>query len=393
MPSISRDSLTKYISKSDSTIQRQIAELRLEYSRIAMIRNTFIASLRTKERIAPTILPTQSSGRWSYINPLLSNFPKKCINPECPKYHHEKTVECWSVRECIVPDPDTYWIEHDLNTVEHIIYCLVLAWRDRLEELRDGRDIHTRVTCNLFNLPYPSSPYDPHTGLEDEEWRLKVKWQGKDDTRRTMSKNFTYGGQYFYVQILKGTYKPRLPNRVYDNLVYNPMFVYSIPNIQSYLIEDSAGTLVPPDYEALAVSFVESNIEIQKRKAVVMEKCRRDKISRTLYGGKRHAYFSNQETAKELFNHIIQGTVASYINESCILLQRKFPNSYIIHNQHDSLKWCFPYESNTDSGRREEEAQVLEEYKKLTQRELRCRNNSAMITATYKITRRPTSMV
>lgn len=386
MESVSRNNLKKFIERKDiSATQRELALLRLEYSDIAMVKNTFIESLRNKERIYPTILPTQASGRWSYLKPPLSNFPKKCINPECPKYHHEKTPECWSCRDCIEPDPNTFWIEHDLNAVEHVIYCLILQWRERLEELKSGKDPHTRVTCDLFNLPYPSNPYDPHKAVEDTEWRIKVKWQGKDDTRRTMSKNFTYGGQYFYVSLCKPTYKPRLPSRNYQGLLYSPMFVYSIPNIQSYLIENEQGKLEPPKYEELAINFVESNVEIQKRKAYLMEKYRKEKVSRTLYGGPRKAWFSNAENAKELFNHVIQGTVASYIKESCILLQKEYPESYIIHNQHDSLKWAFEYESYTSKEQQEQEA--LETSKKICQRSLAVLDLEAEIGATFKIVR------
>ena len=385
MPSVSRDSLKKFLEKSNNSKARRLAQLRLEHSDIATLRNTFIKSLNNTNRIAPTILPTQASGRWSYINPPLSNFPKKCINPQCPKYHHEKTAQCWSIRDCLVPDTNTFWIEHDLDAVEHRIYCLILSWQERINELITGKDPHTKVTCELFNLPYPTNPYNPHTSIEDTQWRGLVHWQGKDDTRRTMSKNFTYGGQYFYVSICRPDYKPKKPNMVYKRLVYNPMFVYSIPNIQSYLIEDSEGNLVPPDYLNLAIRFVESNIEIQKRKAEWMERIRKDKIARTLYGAPRKFYFSNQSTAKEGFNHVIQGTVASYINESCILLQKEFPESYLVHNQHDSLKWAFTYQSQ--QGRAEEENQILAEVKKLTQRELFYNNSSIPITATYKIVR------
>src|SRR5258708_4246703 len=153
MPSTARDDIRDYITKGKGTeVQRRLAELRLEYSDIGTLRQTVLSSLIDAERLYPTILPTQASGRWSYINPNLSGFPKKCINPSCPKGHHEKTSECWSARDCIIPDPGTFWIEHDLDAVEHRIYALILKWDERLNDLRNGVDIHTPVTCSLFNL-------------------------------------------------------------------------------------------------------------------------------------------------------------------------------------------------------------------------------------------------
>jgi DNA polymerase I-like protein with 3'-5' exonuclease and polymerase domains len=388
--SISRDALLSLLQKDKvQGVQKELIDLRLQYSQIHTLRDTFLESLTHTQRIYPVILPTQASGRWSYIQPPLSGFPKKCINPACSQGLHEKTPLCWSVQDCLRPDKDTFWIHHDLDAVEHRIYALLLGWETRIQELTRGVDIHTPVACILFNLPLPRNLYNPHTSPEDIEWRKLVHWGGKDDGRRTIGKNMTYGSQYFYVSLdKKGTYRPKTPYRVYQKLIYNPMFVYSIPNIESFRIQDTDGQPTTPNYINLAIQFVESNIEIQKRKAVEMEKIRKDKIARTLYGGRRLFYFQNQHTAKEGFNHRIQGTVASYINESCVLLQDEFPSSYIVHNKHDSLIWAFVYESTTEQGRKEEEDQILERVKDLTQRELVYEYKSVPITATYTIVHR-----
>ena len=388
-----RDDIAAYLARGKGdNVQRRLAELRLAYSEIGTLSNTFLSALEGVERVTPTILPTQASGRWSYLDPPLSGFPKKCVNPDCPEYHHEKTKDCWGVRDCFIPDEGTFWIEHDLDAVEHRIYALILQWENRIKALLSGVDIHTPVTCSLFNLPLPINLLNPHTGEEDVKWRTETSWQGKDDTRRTMSKNFTYGGQYFYVRLARKNEKIRKPYRISNGLVYNPNYVYSIPNIQSYKVIDTDpyspnyGKLIIPNYEVLAVNFVEDkeNNEIQKRKAEVMEKCRRDKCSRTLYGGRRYAWFGSQDAAKALFNHIIQGTVASYINESVILLQREFPESYIIHNQHDSLKWAFEYKLGNKVV---QEQDTLDKVRKLCQRSFDMGQYSMPITATFKIVR------
>jgi DNA polymerase I-like protein with 3'-5' exonuclease and polymerase domains len=388
--SISRDALLSMLQKDKvQGKEKELIQLRLQYSHIHTLRDTFIESLTHTQRIYPVILPTQASGRWSYINPPLSGFSKVCINPQCPQGLHEKTTLCWSIQDCLRPDKGTFWIDHDLDAVEHRIYALLLGWDARIQELKRGIDIHTPVACTLFHLPVPRNLYNPHTSTEDRQWRQDVQWAGKDDQRRTIGKNMTYGSQYFYVSLdTRGTYKPKPPYRVYQKLIYNPMFVYSIPNIESFRIQDTDGHCTTPNYIDIAIHFIESNVEVQKRKALEMEKIRKDKVARTLYGGRRLFYFQNQQTAKEGFNHRIQGTVASYINESCILLQKEFPTSYIVHNKHDSLKWAFVYENITDQGRKEEEAQVLERVKQLTQRDLIYEERSIPITATYKIIHR-----
>ena len=386
MLSVNRDALQLYVTKGQHEAwQHELAQLRLNYSEIATLDHSFVASLENKARIYPTILPTQASGRWSYLNPPLSGFPKKCINPACPVGHHSRTKDCWDMRDCFLPDDGTFWIEFDLDAIEHKIYCLILDWKERLSDMATGIDIHTPVTCQLFQLPLPSNLQDPHTAPEDATWRETVHWQGKDDPRRTMSKNFTYGAQYFYVQLARGSTKPRLPRRQYRGLLYNPEFVYSIPHIQSYRIPNSVGELVVPDYLQLAIRFVESNSEIQRRKALWMEKICREKVVRTLYGGRRLFWLANEDTAKVGFNHIMQGTVASYINETAILLQKAFPESYLVHNKHDSLKWAFPYLSCSTIEQERQRATTLGLVKKHVERSLSYQDRSIKVTATFKI--------
>ncbi len=224
MPSIAKDKLKELLTKDTvNAIQKRIIELRLSYSEITTLLNHFLNKLDGLERIHPQVRPTQSTGRYSTTNPPLTNFPKKCINPACPKERHRKMSECWSLRDIITPDEGEFWIDYDADAIEARIYALFLGWKERLEEFNNNLDIHTPVTCALFGLPNPSNFLTCHDDLENEGWRSQVTWQGKDDKRRTMSKNFTYGGQYFYVEVSKRNIRP--PNYKYNDLIYNPHFV------------------------------------------------------------------------------------------------------------------------------------------------------------------------
>jgi len=335
MPSIAKDQLKKLLSSTDiDSIQRRIIELRLNYSEITTLLNHFISKLENKERIYPQVRPTQKTGRYSTTNPPLTNFPKKCINPTCLKERHRKTSECWSLRDIIRPDPDQFWMDFDADAIEARIYALKLSWEKRIDEFNRNLDIHTPVTCDLFSLPYPSNLLTCHDDLENEDWRSQITWQGKDDKRRTMSKNFTYGGQYFYVEINPNR-NVRYPNCKYRDLIYNPEFVFSIPGIHEYGLE-------PKELISLAHKFIESTYEIQCLKAIEMARIKRDKISRTMFGARRIFWQSNNETTKEGFNQEIQGTVVDYMNQTEILLQQRWPESRFIHNAHDGLKWSFP---------------------------------------------------
>src|SRR5438034_8118425 len=162
MPSIRKDVLKHYLTKKDLTqIERRIAELRLSYSECTTLLNHFVKKVSHEPRIYPRFLPTQASGRWSTLDPPLTNFPKRCINPGCPSERHRKGPTCWSMRDCILPDPGEFWLEFDLDAVEARIYALVLGWENRLDEFRRGSEIHTPVTCQLVDLQYPVFQVDP----------------------------------------------------------------------------------------------------------------------------------------------------------------------------------------------------------------------------------------
>lgn len=334
MPSIAKDKLKEILTKSElSEVQRRVAELKLDYSACTTLLNHFVSKLANKDRIFPQVRPTQVTGRYSTTNPPLTNFPKKCINPSCVKERHRKTPQCWSLRDIIMPDEGEFWMDFDADAIEARIYALFLGWDERLAEFNLDLDIHTPVTCALFDLPLPTNFLTCHSDEENESWRAATTWQGKDDKRRTMSKNFTYGGQYFYVELSKRNV--RYPNCKFNDLIYNPEFVFSIPDIHQYGLEGS--TLI-----TLAHKFIEATYPIQCRKAERMERIKREKMSRTLYGARRVFWSASKETAKEGFNHSIQGTVVDYMNDTEIRLKERWIDSRFIHNAHDGLKWSFP---------------------------------------------------
>ena len=365
MPTIAKDRLKELLNNNTlNEAERRITQLRLDYSEATTLLNHYIAKLSGTDRIYPQVRPTQKTGRYSTTNPPLTNFPKKCINPSCPQERHRKTEECWSLRDVIMPDEGEFWYDGDADAIEARIYALLLQWEHRIEEFNRNLDIHTPVTCNLFGITLPSNFETCHMDEENLNWRIVTQWQGKDDKRRTMSKNFTYGGQYFYVERSSRNIRP--PNYRYKELIYNPEFVLGIPGINEYGLEVN-------ELIKLAHKFVESNYEVQLRKADEMERIRKSKISRTLYGARRVFYQQSTETAKEGFNQQIQGTVVDYMNQTEIMLAKEFPTSHFIHNAHDGLKWAFDLK---------DQDKVMQSIKGITERPLRYKDHSIMITFT-----------
>lgn len=374
MPTINKNALKQLLdTASVSTVARRIAELRLEYSECTHLLNHFLKKVSNEPRIHPRMLPTQNSGRWSTVDPPLTNFPKKCINPECPPERHRKTNDCWSMRDLILPDPGELWIEFDLNAVEARIFALLFHWQERLDEFTHDYDIHTPVCCQLFKLPQCSNRVDPHSAPEDEAWRQAIKWQGKDDKRRTIGKNLTFGGQYFYIAYDPSRSRVRRPLRYHEGLIYNPEFVLTIPDIDTYGLERE-------ELIELAHQFVISTTAIQVKRAHMMADIQRRRVARSLYGFRRIFFTSSQETAKEGFNHVVQSTVVDFINETAIQLAQTYPDSHLIHNAHDNLKWAFPW-----SGQESEAHTYLQAVKALVERPLEYDSVSVPITGTFKV--------
>jgi len=342
VPSISREALTKLLPRLErGSKQEQIALLRLNFSRDSHTLNHFLSKLQGVERIYPRMLPTQASGRWSTTDPPLTNFEKRCINPDCPQFQHSKTNQCWSVRDCVVPDFNEVMFDGDYDAVEARLFAVLLGWKERVEEFNKGWDIHTPTCCGLFNLPLPQDKVNPHTSEVDEGWRKQVNWRGKDDPRRTLGKNYTFGSQYFYTALTRSLSKKRgwVYTKVADGLYlkYNPQYCLTIPHISELGLSEEV--LVE-----LARKYVELTKDIQAKKAVLQDKIRRTKVARTLFQFKREFMDTSYDTAKEGFNHMIQGTVVGLMNRALLRLQKQHPQMRLVLNAHDGCKVVFPKE-------------------------------------------------
>jgi len=305
--------------------------LRLEYTAVAKLLSNFISKLET-DVIYVEILPTQKTARWSYFNPAPNNFPRRCINPDCPTLLHEKTDQCWSLRDCIKPYADEYWIDGDHDAFEARIFALILGWQEALDAFEEGYDPHTPTACGLFDLPLPQDKINPHVSSVDESWRHLVEWQGKDDKRRTLAKNFTYGSQYVYVE-----------EYGHEKLRFNPNYILSVSGVEEVATSLFGKTTdVKSHLVRLAKRYIELNHKTQLKKARMMASIKKQRKAYTLHKARRIFFESTEETAKEGFNHRVQGTGADYMNESILSVKKHYPQCSLVQNSHDGLKIAFP---------------------------------------------------
>lgn len=296
-----------------SSKQRRLAELKADYSELHRLLTGNVNGLVNLHRIYPTYYPAQASGRWSVQNPAITNWPRACINQQCPHGEHEWTDVCWSVRDILLADEDEVLSVHDHDNIEGRIHDLILDHKDNIRAHADGYDLHTITCCKMFNMDYPLDLKNPHTSLLDASWRAKYNWQGKDTRIRVLAKNMNHGWKY------TRTHK----------------FVHKIKGIEQFGISYD-------ELEDLAKVFIAENQDVWNRKLIMMDQIRKDRVSYTLYGFRRMFYDSSEETGREGFSHKISGTVSDYNNKTILLMEKEYgKDQALLHNAHDGDKFVF----------------------------------------------------
>lgn len=345
---LSRDVLRRIADQqSPNLVKKRLAELGILYSEESRILSNYINKMIGIDRVYPQHNPIQASYRWSTVDPPITNWKRSCINPSCPHTEHEWTDECWSIRDIICAPEGYAMVTWDHDNIEGRIHDIIVNDPVALEAHRDGLDLHTITCCDMFGYDYPTDRRNPHTAERDADWRTKYNWRGKDTDQRVLAKNFNHGSKY------TDTY----------------LFVRTLPNIGRF-------NLSLNHLEQLAKKYIASKGEAWERKLRIMDKIRRDKIARTLYGARRLFFVSEKETGHKGFSHMISGTVSHYNNETLILFDQMLGDDCVLaHNAHDGDK-LFIKNDNVPS---------IDELRKVIERDVSYYDRSITLTATVKI--------
>lgn len=357
--SLDRASLRKLAaSKGASALQRELAGLRLAYSEDHKLLSGYINRLIGTEHIYPRHYPGQASGRTSTIDPPITNWPRECINQDCPRGEHEWEARCWSLRDIQKPGDDSILVSHDHDNIEGRIHDLIVNDAEALEAHREGYDLHTITCCNIFGYSMPTNLRNPHSSLEDTEWRAAYHWQGKDTRQRVLAKNFNHGSKY----------------------ARNEFFVHKIPGIEAYGVAYS-------DLRKLAKKYIETKGQIWLRKLAIMDHIRHTRVARTLYGFRRMFFDSSEETGKEGFSHIISGTVSDYNNLSIKLIHDWIGGDVTLaHNAHDGDKFFVKRDWIREHYAGDLKA-FTDDYKALIERPIEFGGRSITLTAGVKVSK------
>ncbi|KKM76647.1 hypothetical protein LCGC14_1378120, partial [marine sediment metagenome] len=134
--------------------------------------------LRIIPRVFHTInIHAQAEHRFSYLDPPLAQLPT-------------------DLEDIYIPDPGWPWFCWDWKQAEDWIIGILCQDPQFLKELAEGWDKHTILCVELFDLPPCPDFIDPHEGPLAAAWRAEVKWKGKEDLRRKLSKNLGHALKY-----------------------------------------------------------------------------------------------------------------------------------------------------------------------------------------------------
>ncbi len=134
--------------------------------------------LRIIPRVFHTInIHAQAEHRFSYVDPPLAQLPT-------------------DLEDIYIPDPGWPWFCWDWKQIEDWIIGILCQDPQFLKELAEGWDKHTILCVELFDLPPCPDFIDPHEGPLAATWRAEVKWKGKEDLRRKLSKNLGHALKY-----------------------------------------------------------------------------------------------------------------------------------------------------------------------------------------------------
>jgi len=347
---LQRETLRKLQSDPKlSTKAKQLAMLKVAFSEDSKLLTSYVDNLVSIQRIYPRHLPTQASGRWSTLDPPITNWPRQCIEPMCQKrlqndiygidhlgyIEHEWTDTCWSIRDILLPDDDEFLVSWDHDNIEGKIHDIIVNNVKAIKAHREGYDLHTITCCDMFGYSLPHDLRNPHAKCECASmhtgdgnvhigvhkcvhclWREKVKWQGKDTKQRVLAKNFNHGSKY------TESYK----------------FVHRIKGIEQYGIAYE-------QLEELAKAYIKANQEAWNTKLAIMGDIRKEKMARTLYGFRRKFFTADAEVGREGFSHMISGTVSDYNNQTILAMDSWIGDSCVLlHNAHDGDKFAIKKE-------------------------------------------------
>lgn len=282
----------EYIFKRIEEGAHPLLELRAAAVHYSQVLNQDLLPIRGQERVYPSLRhDAQASGRWSTTHPALAKVPNDLL-------------------DLYIPDEGKILFGADFDAQEPRIFMAEARSEYLKKAFNEKLDIHTLLVCDMFGWEYPKNQQDPHYSEEDKEWRKKHGWGGKEDKRRTVSKNVRYERYYM------GTGKNAVDKAVKMGLPKEAMLRAS-----RLVIEQ------------------DSNVANFHREIKRLAKTRR---IRTWADRLRVFMGTGEKVEREMCNQKMQGGGVDILNLTVIEVTQRFPFVWLFYTRHDSFWFEIP---------------------------------------------------
>lgn len=269
-----------------------LLELRAAGVHYKQLLNQDLLPLRGKERVHPSFRhDAQASGRWSTTKPALAKVPNDLL-------------------DLYIPDPGHILFGADFDAQEPRIFMAEANSKYLKAAFDEGLDIHTLLVCDMFGWPHPPNKQNPHNTPECAEWREMVGWGGKEDKRRTVSKNVRYERYYM------GTGKNAI-----DKAVKLGLPKEALARASRLVIEQDSGV----------ANFHREIKKLAKTKRI-----------RTWTNRLRVFMGTGEKVEREMCNQKMQGGGVDILNLTIIEVTKKYPFARLFYTRHDSFWFEIP---------------------------------------------------
>jgi len=259
------------------------------------------------DRLHPEFhIHAQANARWSTLNPPMAQLPA-------------------DLRDIVMPDEGTGWLEWDWDQFELRINAATCGDLPSLEAFANGYDIHTLNACDLFGLSYPTDKRDPHKSPTNAEWRLNVKWEGKDDPRRVFAKRFVYRLDYGG----------------------DPARAGDIPGARALGLTST--TLVQASNRYLSQHPAKARWRRDTRLRISRPPGGGVPYAENFLGRKRRISESGPAAWRIAFDYPMQSGVSDVANLTAIRIERELPWLELMYQMHDGWKYQCPLERLEDT--------------------------------------------
>lgn len=229
---------------------------------------------KERGRIYPSFAThAQANHRWSITDPAMGQWPDSAER---------------------ILDVDAGWVEvaGDWDQQELRLLAAVTGDVQLLATFAHGYDIHTIHACEVFGMPFPPYPMDPHEDPRNAEWRERLDWKGKKDLRRVV------GGKSFVYSLC------------YGKLIKNMM---QLPGAKELGMTASK-------IEAAGEKFLSNHPELKRWRHAMLNNT--GNISVSGLGNTRVSNLTGGELRRAMLNHKIQGLGAGILNLTVIAIMK-----------------------------------------------------------------------